>query len=361
LRFTTALVSSQTDYRPFGQVLKERTWQSGEYSFGFNGKENDKASNWQDYGMRYYMGASTSQDYEPLRFPNVDPLTQKYPELTPYQFASNTPIMAIDLDGLEADFSGVKYRYIKTQAEIKVIAEGNIKFGIKLINLSSNKNLDMKKIADEVSSETNAYFTRSKEYIPSGNERFIIYLDGSFYQQPKGSKGFPYVSYETNIEAKVEITIINDINKINHDDYVLAIVDEIPALQYPDGSLGVDPAGMAAAVNSRIAAVEAKFAYKGKNYNTGTHEELHAIGGLDDDYDAKTGIRNKNNLPNIMQGGDISSVLLPQQKTQISKSWLETMRSINARKKTLGRSYETHAKDNLKSFFKKNKIKSTIK
>jgi hypothetical protein len=32
----------------------------------------------------------------------VDPLTKGYPELTPYQFASNTPIQAIDLDGLEA-------------------------------------------------------------------------------------------------------------------------------------------------------------------------------------------------------------------------------------------------------------------
>lgn len=37
-----------------------------------------------------------------LRFISVDPLTKKYPQLTPYQFASNTPIQAIDLDGLEA-------------------------------------------------------------------------------------------------------------------------------------------------------------------------------------------------------------------------------------------------------------------
>ncbi len=36
------------------------------------------------------------------RFLSVDPLTQNYPELTPYQFASNTPIWAVDLDGLEA-------------------------------------------------------------------------------------------------------------------------------------------------------------------------------------------------------------------------------------------------------------------
>ena len=32
----------------------------------------------------------------------------KYPELTPYQFASNTPISAIDLDGLEATISTEK-------------------------------------------------------------------------------------------------------------------------------------------------------------------------------------------------------------------------------------------------------------
>jgi hypothetical protein len=35
------------------------------------------------------------------RFLSLDPIGREYPELTPYQFASNTPIMAIDLDGLE--------------------------------------------------------------------------------------------------------------------------------------------------------------------------------------------------------------------------------------------------------------------
>jgi hypothetical protein len=32
---------------------------------------------------------------------SVDPLTKSFPMLTPYQYASNTPIAAIDLDGLE--------------------------------------------------------------------------------------------------------------------------------------------------------------------------------------------------------------------------------------------------------------------
>lgn len=47
-----------------------------------------------DYGFRIY-------DPRLARFLSIDPLQKDYPELTPYQFASNTPIQAIDLDGLE--------------------------------------------------------------------------------------------------------------------------------------------------------------------------------------------------------------------------------------------------------------------
>ncbi len=69
------------------------------YHFGFNGKLNDDevfgaTGSFQDYGMRMY-------DTRVCRFISKDPLTKKYPELTPYQFASNTPIMGIDLDGCE--------------------------------------------------------------------------------------------------------------------------------------------------------------------------------------------------------------------------------------------------------------------
>jgi RHS repeat-associated protein len=68
------------------------------YRHGFNGKENDNEvkgeGNQQDYGMRIY-------DPRLGRFLSVDPLTKDYPWYTPYQFAGNTPIVAIDLDGLE--------------------------------------------------------------------------------------------------------------------------------------------------------------------------------------------------------------------------------------------------------------------
>jgi len=75
------------------------------YRYGFNGKENDNEvkgeGNQQDYGMRIY-------DPRLGKFLSLDPLQKDYPELTPYQFSSNTPIQAIDIDGLE------KFYYART-------------------------------------------------------------------------------------------------------------------------------------------------------------------------------------------------------------------------------------------------------
>lgn len=69
--------------------------------YGFNGKENDNEvsgdGNQYDYGFRIYNPRLG-------RFLSVDPLSKSYPWYTPYQFAGNKPIIAIDLDGLEEYF-----------------------------------------------------------------------------------------------------------------------------------------------------------------------------------------------------------------------------------------------------------------
>ncbi|HEX8015602.1 MAG TPA: RHS repeat-associated core domain-containing protein, partial [Flavobacterium sp.] len=98
LAYFNAEVLSYSDYYSFGQLVPNRHGSSNSYRYGFNGKENDNEimgeGNFEDYGMRMYNPRIG-------RFFNVDPLTKSYPELTPYQFASNTPIQAIDLDGEE--------------------------------------------------------------------------------------------------------------------------------------------------------------------------------------------------------------------------------------------------------------------
>lgn len=92
--YYTADVVKATDYSSFGAPLPGRTFEIAEYKYGYNGKENDKETGYQDYGFRMY-------DPNIARFISVDPLTKQYPWYSPYQFAGNKPIWFTDLDGLE--------------------------------------------------------------------------------------------------------------------------------------------------------------------------------------------------------------------------------------------------------------------
>jgi RHS repeat-associated protein len=93
--------TTTTNY-PFGMLMPGRTYSSEGYSWGFNGKEKDDevsgGGRIQDYGLRMYSAVL-------CRFFTKDPLSSQYPELTPYQFASNTPIQGIDLDGGEVAYA----------------------------------------------------------------------------------------------------------------------------------------------------------------------------------------------------------------------------------------------------------------
>jgi RHS repeat-associated protein len=99
--YYVANVLSANDYYPFGMLQPGRKFNAGGYRYGFNGKENDNEikgeGNQQDYGMRIY-------DPRLGKFLSIDPLSSYFPWYTPYQFAGNTPIQAIDLDGGEPEF-----------------------------------------------------------------------------------------------------------------------------------------------------------------------------------------------------------------------------------------------------------------
>lgn len=95
-----ASVVSARDYYPFGLEMEGRMWTdtTSAYKYGFNGKEKDDKGEWgntvYDYGFRVYNPSIA-------KFLSVDPLTRSYSMLTPFQFAGDSPIKNIDLDGLE--------------------------------------------------------------------------------------------------------------------------------------------------------------------------------------------------------------------------------------------------------------------
>jgi RHS repeat-associated protein len=66
--------------------------------YQYNDKEQldeDAGLGWLDYGFREY-------DPEIGRFPQLDPLSDDLPILSPYQYAANDPIGNVDEDGLDA-------------------------------------------------------------------------------------------------------------------------------------------------------------------------------------------------------------------------------------------------------------------
>ena len=102
--------------------------------YGFNGKERDKEVVQYDYGFRIY-------DPRLVRFKSVDPLSKEYPWYSPYQFAGNSPIQNIDLDGLEEVhysymmIDGYRTKLVHEQAQVKGVAKegaiGSFFSGIK--------------------------------------------------------------------------------------------------------------------------------------------------------------------------------------------------------------------------------------
>ena len=100
--YTAPALVSYRDYMAFGLGLDRGADILGtdSYRFAFNGKEIDDEGEWgqsttaYDYGFRIY-------NPQVARFLSVDPLSPDYPWYTPYQFAGNKPIVAIDVDGLE--------------------------------------------------------------------------------------------------------------------------------------------------------------------------------------------------------------------------------------------------------------------
>jgi RHS repeat-associated protein len=100
----------------------------------YNEKEliEDGDLGWYDYGFRMY-------DAQTGRFPQLDPLTHEYPELTNYQYASCEPIANIDIDGLEGGSSlpAVVVTSTKQVAVRKVAEEGTKRALIRTVALTA--------------------------------------------------------------------------------------------------------------------------------------------------------------------------------------------------------------------------------
>ena len=117
-------ILSARNFTSFGFCMSGRKFSTPSYRYAFNGKEHDLeglggGGSTYDYGFRIYNSALG-------KFLSVDPLTRDYSMLTPYQFASNSPVSGVDLDGLEFVTLGfLKNSYIRCLGSNFIILSRN--------------------------------------------------------------------------------------------------------------------------------------------------------------------------------------------------------------------------------------------
>lgn len=87
----------EEDYYPFGLNVHRKLNGAGN-KYLYNGKELQEELNEYDYGARFY-------DPVIARWHTVDPLSEKFISLTPYNYAVNNPVIFVDPDGRAATYS----------------------------------------------------------------------------------------------------------------------------------------------------------------------------------------------------------------------------------------------------------------
>ena len=85
-------ITQYTAYLPYGELLVDEHSSSEDLPYKFNGKELDEETGLYYYGARY-LNPTSSVWY------GVDPLFEKYPSLSAYNYCAGNPINAIDPDG----------------------------------------------------------------------------------------------------------------------------------------------------------------------------------------------------------------------------------------------------------------------
>lgn len=84
-------------YYPFGQTFAESTSQDVQ-PYKYNGKELDK-----DFGLNLYDYSARQMEPAIGRFTSMDPLAEKYYNISPYAYVANNPLKYIDPTGMAID------------------------------------------------------------------------------------------------------------------------------------------------------------------------------------------------------------------------------------------------------------------
>ena len=95
--YQNATINYMADYFSFGKIVREYiNAGTAAEKYQYTGKERDTESGYDNFNARNYHS-------EVGRFLSVDPLADKYPGWSSYNYTMNNPMNMVDPDGMEAD------------------------------------------------------------------------------------------------------------------------------------------------------------------------------------------------------------------------------------------------------------------
>jgi RHS repeat-associated protein len=220
-------------YYSFG-MLQDNTWQGiapggrAQLRYKYNGKELHKGSRLLDYGFRYY-------DPSVGRFTGVDPIADKFPHVTTYNYAENEPIAHIDLWGLQKYFAASGEFIVQNGSDksLRVVTSGTLNDCQRMscselasnsvsvqVSTKENKNSVLSAWAKKYQGLSNRYSNESegnREYamsiysgvINSANGSQEVFVEGSTIMGTKGVDGVSLVDSKSPIKGWSESEAIH--------------------------------------------------------------------------------------------------------------------------------------------------------
>jgi RHS repeat-associated protein len=105
-------VNQYLAYMPFGEQFIDQRGSTGhDIRFKFTGKERDSKTGYTYFGARYY-------DSWLSVWLSVDPLSDKYPSMSPFMYTAGNPVMLVDPDGRWVKGAGFWRNITKTDNRI---------------------------------------------------------------------------------------------------------------------------------------------------------------------------------------------------------------------------------------------------
>ena len=155
-------------YAPYGELIDNQQIINYDERYKFTGKERDSESGYDYFGARYYAS--------PFSFwLSVDPLADKYPNISPYAYCTWNPIKFIDPDGKEKHCFHTDSYYaclnLKDDSGIYFTTHGNIKG--KLFGNSKKEIITQKKYLSIKQNNPKSSFEISLEKKISSSKQWI--------------------------------------------------------------------------------------------------------------------------------------------------------------------------------------------